>query len=267
MLKTPLGDIIVSVDDISIEYTAVPVLCDKRYPDLNGRYYICIEHENDGKPHTITCRISDYKPNEKDGAEDGEDLLLMSFYNGNTKLSIGVEFDYCEKFDYEAIHLQDGMQFRVLPQTKTKYYVFGIAWVNNCNDENEIQTWLGADPTLMYTLKSKQRIDNYIKEHKVCGDYIFRDEAEFLNVLYSNQGRIEMIVWFEYCKISEQEKSLGGGGWLDKQTPEYMWAETPIYEVGFEKYTLNEVLDYITRIRSDFPQRKLYPAFYLCVEE
>ena len=42
MLKTPLGDIIVSVDDISIEYTAVPVLCDKRYPDLNGRYYICI---------------------------------------------------------------------------------------------------------------------------------------------------------------------------------------------------------------------------------
>ena len=149
MLKTPLGDIIVSVDDISIEYTAVPVLCDKRCPDLNGRYYICIEHENDGKPHTIACSISGYTPTEKDGAEDGEDLLLMSFFKCNTKLSIGVEFDYFGKFDYEAIHLQDGMQFRVLPHTKTKCFVFGIAWVYDCNEENEIHTWFGADPILM----------------------------------------------------------------------------------------------------------------------
>ena len=151
MLKTPLGEIIVSIDDTETEYTAVTAALDHRCDKLNGRYYICMELENDGKPHTITCSISGYTPTEKDGAEDGEDLLLMSFYNGNTKLSIGVEFDYCGKFDYEAIHLQDGMQFRVLPQTKTKYYVFGIAWVNNCNDKNEIQTWLGADPTLMYT--------------------------------------------------------------------------------------------------------------------
>ena len=190
-------------------------------------------------------------------------MLLMSFFKGNAKLSIGVEFDYCGKYDYEAVHLQDGMQFRVFPQTKTKYFVFGIAWVDDCNDENELHTWFGADPTLMYTPNSKEHIDQYIEEHKVCGDYIFKDEAEFLNVLYSNQGRIEVIVWFEYCRISEQKKSLGTGGWIDKHDPGYMWAETQIYEVDFQDETLTEVLDYIKRIRSEYTQRKMYPAFYL----
>ena len=149
MLKTQLGEIIVSIDDTETEYTAVTVPLDHRCDKLNGRYYICINHENDGKLHTITCRISGYTPSEKDGSEDGENLLLMSFFKGNAKLSIGVEFDYYSKYDYEAVHLQDGMQFRVFPQTKTKYFVFGIAWVDNCNDENEIHTWFGADPTLI----------------------------------------------------------------------------------------------------------------------
>ena len=263
MLKTPLGEIIVSIDETETEYTAAAAPLDHRCNKLNGRYYICIEHENDSKPHTITCRISGYTLNEKDGAEDGEDLLLMSFFKGSAKLSIGVEFDYCGKYDYDAVHLQDGMQFRVFPQTKTKYFVFGIAWIDDCDDENEIHTWFGADPTLMYTPNSKQRIDKYIDNHKVCGDNIFNNEMEFLNVLYSYQGKVEVIVWFEYCKISEQEKSLGGGGWIDKQNPEYMWAETPIYEVDFQDKTLNEVLDYIKRIRSEYPRRKMYPAFYL----
>ena len=149
MLKTPLGEIIVSVDDTEMEYTAVSVPLDHRCDNLDGRYYICVELENNGKAHTITCRINGYTPSEKDGAEDGEDLLLMSFFKGNTKLSVGVEFDYNGKYDYEAVHLQDGMQFRVFSHTKTRCFVFGIAWVDDCNDENEIYTWFGADPTMM----------------------------------------------------------------------------------------------------------------------
>ena len=99
MLKTPFGDIIVSVDDTKTEYTAAAVPLDHRCDKLNGRYFICLKLENDGKPHTITCRINWYTPSEKDGAEDGEDLLLMSFFKGNAKLSIGVEFDYNAKYD------------------------------------------------------------------------------------------------------------------------------------------------------------------------
>ena len=152
MLKTPLGDIIVSVDDTETEYTAAAVPLDHRCNKLNGRYYICVELENDNKPHTITCRISGYTPSKKDGAEDGENLLLMSFFKGNAKLSIGVEFDCYGKYDYEAVHLQNGMQFRLFPHTKTKHFVFGIAWVNDGNDENEIHTWFGADPTMMERL-------------------------------------------------------------------------------------------------------------------
>ena len=132
MLKTPLGEIIVYIDDTESEYTAVAVHLDHRCDKLNGRYYICINHENDGKPHVITCRIRGYTPNEKDGVEDGEDLLLMSFFNGSAKLSIGVEFDYCGKYDYEAVHLQDGMQFRVFPQTKTKYFANTIMKLFTC---------------------------------------------------------------------------------------------------------------------------------------
>ena len=149
MINTPLGDLIVSIDDTEIEYTAIAVPLDHRCDKLNGRYYICLELENDGKPHTITCCISGYTPSEKDGAEDGEDLLLMSFFNGSAKLSIGVEFDYYGKYDYVCVNLQNGMQFKVFPQTKTNSFVFGIAWVDNCNDENEIHTWFGADPTMM----------------------------------------------------------------------------------------------------------------------
>ena len=78
MLKTQLGEIIVSIDDTETEYTAVTVPLDHRCDKLNGRYYICINHENDGKLHTITCRISGYTPSEKDGSEDGENLLLMT---------------------------------------------------------------------------------------------------------------------------------------------------------------------------------------------
>ena len=90
MLKTPLGEIIVYIDDTESEYTAVAVPLDHRCGKLNGRYYICVELKNDGKPHTITCRINGYTPNKKNGSEDGEDLLLMSFFKGNAKLSIGV---------------------------------------------------------------------------------------------------------------------------------------------------------------------------------
>ena len=52
-------------------------------------------------------------------------------------------------------------------------------------------------------------IEKYIDSHKVCSEYIFRDWTEFLTILFSNGGRVEAILWFDYCKISEQNNSLG----------------------------------------------------------
>lgn len=48
-------------------------------------------------------------------------------------------------------------------------------------------------------------IKKYIQEHKVLksNTLIFRDWEEFLHKLYLNNGRIEMIIWYEYCRINE----------------------------------------------------------------
>ena len=55
-------------------------------------------------------------------------------------------------------------------------------------------------------------IKKYIQEHKVLksNTLIFRDWEEFLHKLYLNNGRIEMIIWYEYCRINEQQIGMGG---------------------------------------------------------
>ena len=107
------------------------------------------------------------------------------------------------------------------------------------------------------------QLEQYIQKHKVSSAnfLVFRDWEEFLNILFLNNGHVEMIIWYEYCRINEQQ--IGMGGYIDEEKRGYMWAETQIYEVDFQDETLTEVLDYIKRIRSEYTQRKMYPAFYL----
>lgn len=106
-------------------------------------------------------------------------------------------------------------------------------------------------------------LENYIEQNKVCTELLFRDWVNFLNMLFENNGRIESILWFDYCKISEQDSSLGNGGYRDTKNPEYMWAETLIYENGFENYSLEKIVDYISKIRNKYSEHNLYPLFYL----
>jgi hypothetical protein len=47
-------------------------------------------------------------------------------------------------------YLDNGVQFFVLENTKTTDYVFGLAWINEVNDDNDVQTWYGANPILLY---------------------------------------------------------------------------------------------------------------------
>lgn len=106
-------------------------------------------------------------------------------------------------------------------------------------------------------------IKEYIEQNKLCNEYIFNDYNEFLEILFGNGGSVNMIVWFDYCKICEQSESLGAGGYIDKRNVDHMWAETQIYESGFENKSLNEVLEYIDTIREKYSNYKLYPAFYI----
>lgn len=106
-------------------------------------------------------------------------------------------------------------------------------------------------------------ISRYIAENKTCSELIFRDPIKFLDVLFANGGKVEGIVWFDYCKISEhkQGKSLGSGGYADKQNSGYMWAETQIYEYPLTDKSLKEILEYMDGVRREYSAYDLYPSF------
>lgn len=158
MLTTPLGKIIIFYDDEEIEYTAIPIENDSNCIDLDGRYLIKLHFEPDGKKHTISCRIKEYVPSSEDYIETGENLELKSFCKDKIKLSIGMEGDSgyfpdgtrCSDYDYDNEYLDDGVTYELLEITQTHEYKFAIAWLNNCTDENDVQTWFGADPTLIH---------------------------------------------------------------------------------------------------------------------
>lgn len=108
------------------------------------------------------------------------------------------------------------------------------------------------------------RLEEYIEKKKVTTTnfLLFRDWEEFLNILFSNNGRVEMIVWYEYCKINEQQ--IGMGGYKDPVNLGYMWAETFISEVNLQQKSLSEILDYISKTRNQYANYDLYPEFYIC---
>lgn len=263
MLKTPLGEIIVRIDGVSVGYEPVLVKTDHTCQNVDGRFYICITRKNNLKAHKISCEIDGYIPNENDCIESGEHLELKSFYREYTKLSIGAEYDIDGSYDYECEYLPNGLQYNILPKTQTRNYIFGIAWINQCNEQTDIQTWFGADPTLIYTPRSKEYIERYIEVNKVCTEYIFREPKAFLNVLYGNGARVKAILWYDYCMISDREKLFGRGGYRDMQNPDYMWAETKLYDDDLEVLSLNEMLQYIDGIKKQYPEFDLYPSFFI----
>lgn len=106
-------------------------------------------------------------------------------------------------------------------------------------------------------------IERYIEENRVCIENIFRDWTEFLNVAFANGCIVEAVLWYDYCKVCEQEKSLGGGGYRDKKNEGYMWAETQIYDDDLSNRTLAEMLEYISDVRNTYPEHDLYPSFYI----
>lgn len=156
MLETPIGYIEVCVDGRPIHYVAECLSNLDIFSELNGRYKIKIEFIPDGNKHTISCYLKNHVEFDLVGVEPGENLSLTSFYLNTTKLSIGTfgEADYSNGirdsiFDFDNLCVDDGVQYIIFPDTETSSYVFGIAWLNNVNDSNEVQTWYGADPALM----------------------------------------------------------------------------------------------------------------------
>ena len=106
-------------------------------------------------------------------------------------------------------------------------------------------------------------LKTYIEDNKLCLDYLFADWEEFLEILYTEGGCVESILWFEYIKINEHKKSIGSGGYKDKSNPEYMYAETQIFDEDFENKSLYEIKEYIKSVIEKYPNNKLMPSFYI----
>ena len=157
-INTPMGEISILIDGFEVEYTPEKAEALKRwFPNVLGRYFIKINHIPDGKPHKISC-VFPFDESIERSPESGDHLECQAFYDKDSfKLSIGTygETNSEFHFDYDIEYLQNGMQYIVLPETKTQEYEFGICWIDNVDsdeydedtNDRDTQTWLGADPT------------------------------------------------------------------------------------------------------------------------
>lgn len=108
-----------------------------------------------------------------------------------------------------------------------------------------------------------ERLKQYIDNHKLCSENLFDNWNEFLELLFSEGGCVEAVLWFEYVLISEQKNSLGGGGYRDANNPNYMYAETCIYQEDLKGKSLLELTEYIQATMDSYPEHKLFPSFHL----
>ena len=108
-----------------------------------------------------------------------------------------------------------------------------------------------------------KEVCKYIEEHKLGSDYLFLDWNEFLDLLYLHGSYVKQILWFEHVLIGEQPNSMGAGGFKDLSNPQYMYAETQIYEAGMENKSITKVKEYIEAIIAAYPKNKLIPSFFI----
>ena len=94
-----------------------------------------------------------------------------------------------------------------------------------------------------------EKVRTYINEHSFCSECLFKDWESFLELLYAEGGAVSAICWWDHCKKSEQQRSVGSGGYSDPDDPKYLYAETHICIGDLEAKTLDEIKEYIARER------------------
>lgn len=108
-----------------------------------------------------------------------------------------------------------------------------------------------------------KHLQKYIEENQVCSELLFRDWRTFLEILFAEGECVKSILWYEYVQVSKQEESLGGGGYYDRQNPDHMWAETMLFEDGFEDKSVPQIIGYIEKIIAAYPGHDLIPSFFI----
>ena len=147
MLVTPYGKIKLLFDGREVDYSCNPAVS-SRCPEVDGCYRILFEYVPDGNAHELSCLLD--MEHEKADPETGENLEAVSFYIGEGKLTLGTEGDFCQDspYDFSGDLLKKGIEIHILEATQRRMFVFGVCWMESCSEENDTQTWFGADPTL-----------------------------------------------------------------------------------------------------------------------
>ncbi len=150
MLETSFGKIVITFDGKTVPFSVCPIENKRLFPDVDGAFLLKYDYTNDGNAHTLRCFLDGCAVTGD--SESGEDLEAISFYRQSAKLTIGCEgdFGWQEKYDYSGSYLDNGLQIQIFPHTKSKDFLFAVAWLDRCTDENGTQTWLAADPSLSH---------------------------------------------------------------------------------------------------------------------
>ncbi|MEO4052904.1 hypothetical protein [Solibacillus sp. CAU 1738] len=151
MLATPLGNIKLFVNDNEITFTAIRLgNLERICPDVNGRYLIQYNYKKKFKHQKIKCCLPFIDVKGEIGS--GERLEAIAFYKDGVKLTIGVEAEFDDQlsgYDYSGDYLNNGITYETFETTEDKILQFGVCWIEPRTEENDHQTWFGADPSIM----------------------------------------------------------------------------------------------------------------------
>ena len=153
MLKTPLGDIIIKINNSIIDYEATKVLSNlKRFPQVDDVFSLRIRVPAQMKIVKVECFLANFAI--ESFHDTGEWLEAISFYDKGLKLTIGMEADFSYEYLYgERYSMCDFIGditdrgLEILCDKNINYdLIFGVAWLHDVNDANDSQTWYAADP-------------------------------------------------------------------------------------------------------------------------
>lgn len=143
MLKTPLGQIKISVNNKEVDCFAAKYNCDiKPIKDnpIAGCYRLLVACE---KNDMIKCELIPSTTVEINDS-GSETCAFKLFTKNNIQVAIG-SFDVVNNCVCDFI--ENGLVFENLQGNETDKIVFGVAWVTDLQ-ENDYRAWYAADPSL-----------------------------------------------------------------------------------------------------------------------
>lgn len=151
VLATPVGSVELLLDGEQVSFRSFSIEPNEKwFPDVDETYRLMYDFVSDGKSHILYFRIKECKLEAN--PETGELLEAVSFYKEKCKITLGciASFGDCEDYDldYDGRLCDDGMKIYISETTKSQTFKFGVCWIKECTDENDVQTWYGADPSI-----------------------------------------------------------------------------------------------------------------------